>query len=164
VLDPSRRRLYAQLEPAYRVAIGAMVGASLAGHFVLSSRTFPFVDWSMYTNPISGDPVVVEYDAVLRSGKTIPLGFSSFLGTQSAGRLMEAMRRQVLRLQSLSDGTPEKDAARQEHELALRAIARWHGRRHAEDPAVSVLVSERTVSLRDGERSQPRRLWEVAVT
>jgi hypothetical protein len=160
-LDPARRRLYSQLGLPYRGAVAAMVGASLAGHLVLSSRAFPFVDWSMYTKTISGDPVVIEYEAILASGRTVRLAFRRFLGTQSAGRLMEALRRQVLRIQSRPENSPERHAALQEHKLALRAIARRYGQRHPQDPVVSVLVFERTISIRDGGRSPASLLWEV---
>jgi hypothetical protein len=159
-LHPARRRLYGQLEPRRRLALGAMVGASLAGHLVVGSRAFPFVDWSMYTSPVSGDPVVVEYDAVRRSGARAPLSPSRFLGAQSAGRLMEALRRQVLRIQSLQGA--ERNGVARQHELTLRAIAAWDERhRRGEDPIVAVVVSERTVSLGSGQKSSPRTLWQI---
>jgi hypothetical protein len=161
-LDPVRRRTFGGLEQPYRAALTALIGSALTGHFALSSWTFPFVNWYMYTAPVEGDPVVFEYDAVLAGGATIPLVFSRFLGTQSAGRLMEALRRQVCHLQALPEGA-EKAAARREHELALRAIAARHNRRQPRDPVVTVVVSERTISIRSGEKSRPRTLWEVAV-
>lgn len=163
VLDPARRRLFARLEPSYRAALTLMVGSALAGHFGLGSRGFPFVDWYMYTAPVAGDPVIFEYDAVLRSGVTIPLVFSRYLGTQSAGRLMEALRRQVCRLQALPDDAAETAAVRREHELALRTIAGRHNRRQPDDPVVTVVVSERTISIHSGEKSPSRRLSEVDV-
>jgi hypothetical protein len=140
-----------------------MVGSTLAGQFVLGSRSFPFVNWDMYTTPVGGDPVVFEYHAVLRGGATIPLAPSRFLGPQSAARLMEALRRQVDRLQALGENAPGADGVRREHELALRAIAGRYNRNHAQDPVVAVLVSERTVSILTGETSAARRLWAVDV-
>lgn len=163
LLQPARRRAFARLDPPYRAALTLMASSALAGHFALDSRVFPFVNWYMYTAPVSGDPVVFEYDGLRRSGETIPLVFSRYLGTQSAGRLMEALRRQVCRLQALPDDAAEKLAARREHELALRAIAGRHNRRHPEDPVATVLVSERTISISSGNKSPSRRLWNVDV-
>jgi hypothetical protein len=117
----------------------------------------------MYTTPVGGDPVVFEYYAILRGGATIPLVPSRFLGPQSAGRLMEALRRQVSRLQALGEDARWADGLRREHELALRAIAGRYNRKHARDPVVAVLVTERTVSILSGEKSDSRRLWAVDV-
>ena len=160
---PAVRRSFGGLDRGRRAALTIMVGSTLAGQFALGSRSFPFVNWEMYTSPVAGDPVVFEYDAVLRSGATIPLVPSRFLGPQSAGRLMEALRRQVLRLQALGDNGHQANGLRREHELALHAIADRYTRRHVRDPVVTVLVSERTVSIRSGAKSQPRRLWAVDV-
>ena len=145
-----------------RLAVSGMIGCSLIGHLVLGSRTFPFVDWSMYTSPVSGDPVVIEYDAILRTGRAVPLSPSTFLAAQSAGRLMEALRRQVVRVQALPEGS-ERAALAHEHEEALRAIA---ARQAASDEAnriERVVVSESGVSLASGAKRRIRVLWEVHV-
>jgi hypothetical protein len=155
--------MFVGLDRPRRTALAMMVGSTLAGQFALGSRSFPFVNWDMYTTPVGGDPVVFEYDAVSRSGATIPLAPSRFLGPQSAGRLMEALRRQVDRLQALGEGTPAADDVRREHELALRAIAGRYNRTRGQDPVVTVVVSERTVSILTGETSDSRPLWAVDV-
>jgi hypothetical protein len=160
---PAVRRSFVGLDRPRRTAFALMVGSALAGQFALGSRSFPFVNWDMYTTPVGGDPVVFEYDAVLRGGATIPLVPSRFLGPQSAGRLMEALRRQVSRLQELGEDAHGADGLRREHELALHAIAGRYNREHARDPVVAVLVSERTVSIRSGQKSPSRPLWEVEV-
>jgi hypothetical protein len=160
---PAVRRTFMGLDPTRRTALAMMVGGTLVGQFALGSRSFPFVNWDMYTTPVGGDPVVFEYDAVLRSGATIPLAPSRLLGPQSAARLMEALRRQVDRLQALGEGGAGAAQLRREHELALRAIAgRYNGTR-GQDPVVTVVVSERTVSILTGETSASRRLWAVDV-
>jgi hypothetical protein len=163
-VDSAVRRTFARLDRPRRTALGMMVASTFAGQFALGSRSFPFVNWDMYTIPVGGDPVVFEYDAILRGGATIPLLPSRFLGPQSAGRLMEALRRQVCRLQALDEDDHRADGMRREHELALSAIAGRYNRQHLVDPVVAVLVSERTVSLRSGEKSPPRPLWTVDVT
>jgi hypothetical protein len=161
---PAIRRTIVGLDRTRRTALAMMVGGTLAGQFALGSRGFPFVNWDMYTTPVGGDPVVFEYGAVLRSGATVPLAPSRFLGPQSAARLMEALRRQVERLQALGKGTPAADHVRREHELALRAIAGRYNTTRRQDPVVTVVVSERTVSILTGETSASRRLWAVDVT
>jgi hypothetical protein len=162
VLDPGRRRVLRSVEPRYRLAVTAMVGCSFAGHLWLGSRTFPFVDWSMYTSPASGDPVVIEYDAVLRGGGTVALSPSRFLGEHSAGRLMERLRRQVLGILALPDG-PRRAAAMHEHEQVLRAIAARLADRDGAGPIERVVVSESTVSGASGAKRRDRVLWEVIV-
>jgi hypothetical protein len=162
-LHPAVRRTFVALDRPRRTALAMMVGSALAGQFAVGSRSFPFVNWEMYTTPVGGDPVVFEYAAVLRGGATIPLVLSQFLGPRSAGRLMEALRRQVCRLQAVGDNVPEAAGLRREHELALRAIAARCNTEHLRDPVVTVLVSERTVSIRSGEKSRSRRLWAVDV-
>lgn len=102
-LHPAVRRTFVTLDRPRRTVLAVMMGSALAGQFALGSRSFPFVNWEMYTTPVGGDPVVFEYDAVLRGGATIALVPSRFLGPQSAGRLMEALRRQICRLQALGD-------------------------------------------------------------
>ena len=161
LLDRERRRNLAALDPWHRALLGILLGSALAGQYGLGSRSFPFVDWEMYTRPVSGDPIVVEYHAVLRSGARAPLSFQRILGTNSAGRLMEAVRRQVIRLQRLPAGDSEAAAVRREHQAALRAIARRYG--GPDDPVIKVLVSEREVSIASGQKGPPRALWEVVV-
>ena len=162
VLNPERRRMLAGVAPRYRVGVMGMLGCSLAGHLWLGSRTFPFVDWSMYTFPVSGDPVVVEYDAVLSSGATVPLSPSGFLAPHSAGRLMEGLRRQVMRVQALPEGRGRSALMRQ-HEEALRAIASRLTARQADEAIERVVVSESVVELGSGVRRPVRVLWEVAL-
>jgi hypothetical protein len=160
---PAVRRTFFGLDRPRQAALAMMVGSTLAGQFALGSRSFPFVSWDMYTAPVDGDPVVFEYEALLRGGATIPLAPSRFLGPQSAARLMEALRRQVSHLQALGEDAHGADGLHREHELALRAIAGRYNREHAQDPVVAVRVSERTVSILSGEKSNSRRLWAVDV-
>jgi hypothetical protein len=161
--DPTIRRTFRSLDRPSRAALGLMVGSALAGHFVLGQRSFPFVNWDMYTTPVGGDPVLFEYDAVLRGGTTIPLAIGRLLGRQSAARLTEALRRQVCGLQTVGEHPAREAGLRREHESALRAIAGRYNRDHAQDPVVTVVVSERTISIRSGAKSRSRTLWAVDV-
>ncbi len=151
------RRTLAALDRPRRIALAAMVLLGLAGQLALGTRAFPFVNWHMYATTPDGDPTVYEYDAVLRSGRTVPLVPGRFLGPESADRLMEALRRQVVRLRVAG---PD-EALRTEHERALAAVARLYDRAHPADPVAAVRVSERTIALRSGAQSAPRVLWTV---
>lgn len=158
IAHPDIRRALGALDAPRRLAIGLMAAATLAGHYVLGNRSFPFVNWDMYTSPVCGDPVIFEYHLRLGSGTVVPLALSHLLGPVSAARLMEALRRQVSGLQTEPGGD-----RRREHESALRAIAAWYRRRHPDDPPVSVLVSERTLSLATGRHGASRPLWTVEI-
>ena len=122
-----------------RVPLGVMLALALAGQLALSTRTFPFTDWRMYSSLPSGDPTVYEYDAELRSGRRVPLVPGRYLGPESADRLMEALRRR-------------RDPA------ALRALAKLSG-----EPVAAVLVSERTISIKTGRKGPARVVQRVDV-
>ena len=131
-----------------RVALGSMLVLALAGQLVLSTRSFPFVDWRMYASRPLGDPVVYEYDALLRGGGRDALVPGRYMGPESADRFMEALRRQVVA------GDRVQNAA------ALRVLAGMY-RGGVVD---SVVVYARRVSIADGRRGPRRELWRVRVS
>jgi hypothetical protein len=156
-LSRSVRRTFLAIDRPRQAALAAMVALTLAGQLVLSTRSFPFVDWRMYGSVAEGDAVAYEYDAVLRSGRTIALVPGRYLAPESADRMMEALRRQVERLRA----APAAPADRREHEQTLAALAGMHDDEHPGDPVAAVLVTHRTVASSSGERSDPGHLWTV---
>jgi hypothetical protein len=159
-LHPAVRRTFRGLARPRLAALGAMLILTLAGQLALDARSFPFVGWHMYATIRHGDVTVYEYDAVLRSGASVAVVPGRFLGPESADRLMEALRRQVERVRALGEG-PRAGAAWREHEQTLRALAGRYDREHPEDPVASVLVSQRTVTIRSGKKLPRQLLWTV---
>jgi hypothetical protein len=153
------RRTFLALDRLKQVALAAMLVLTLAGQLVLHTRSFPFVNWHMYSTTPEGDAVSYEYDGLLQSGRTVPLIPGRFLAPESADRMVEALHRQVERLRH----DPQAAAARREHELTLRAIAGLHDDDHPDDPVVTVRVAGRTTSIRSGAESAPTELWAVPV-
>ena len=147
-LHPGIRRALGGLGLPLRVAVGAMVALTLAGQLVLDTRSFPFTNWHMYATLPHGDPSVYEYDAELRSGRRVPLVPGRFLGPESADRMMEALRRQVIA------GAPAG---------ALTVLAGMYSSRHPGDPVTAVVVSERTIAIRDGAKGPAHEVTRVAV-
>jgi hypothetical protein len=130
-----------------RVVLGGMLVLALAGQLVLSTRSFPFVDWRMYASLPHGDPTVFEYDALLRGGGRDALVPGRYMGPESADRFMEALRRQVIA------GDREENAA------ALRVLAGMYpGHKVSE-----VVVYARRVSIASGAEGPRRELWRVRV-
>jgi hypothetical protein len=158
-LSAPLRRTFAALGRRMRIALAAMVVLTLAGQLALHTRSFPFVNWYMYATVPHGDPDVYEYDAVLVSGRRVPLVPGRFLAPESADRLMEALRRQVQRLRA----DPGAAAARREHEHTLAAVAGLYDHEHPHDRVASVLVTRRSISVRTGLESAPTQLWAVRV-
>ena len=128
-----------------RVLLGAMLVLALAAQFGLEARTFPFVDWRMYSSLPHGDPVVYEYDVLLRGGGRDALVPGRYLGPESADRLMEGLRRHV-------DDPAVRDPA-------LVALARLYRGRHVD----AVVVSARRVRIADGSRGAAREIARVRV-
>jgi hypothetical protein len=130
-----------------QVVLGALLLLALAAQFGLDSRTFPFVDWRMYSSLPHGDPVVFSYDVELRGGGRDALVPGRFMGPESADRFVERLRREV------SGGDPSR---------SLRVLARLYasgtGRRVA-----AVVVSERTVAIASGRSGASRERLRVAV-
>jgi hypothetical protein len=163
VLAPPVQERFRALDRPRQAILGGMLALALLGQLELGGRSFPFIAWDMYASsaPVEGGAVVAyEYDAVLRSGRHVPLVPGRHLAPESADRISEALRRQVERLKQ-AGGDPRAAPARAEQALALGALARLYDTDHRSDPVASVLVLERRVSISSGDESAPRVLWRV---
>ncbi|HEY6888073.1 MAG TPA: hypothetical protein VI300_09845 [Solirubrobacter sp.] len=130
-----------------QAVLGAMLALALAAQFGLSSRAFPFVDWRMYSSLPHGDPVVFAYDVELRGGGRDALVPGRFMGSTSADRFVERLRREVV------GGDPS---------ASLRVLAGLYASRTGRRVA-AVVVSERRVSIGTGRAGASRVRLRVAV-
>lgn len=130
-----------------------MIALTVLGQLILDKEAFPFVAWRMYA---SGTPVVRgtvpadEFAFVLRTGQRVPLVPEHFFGPQSADRMTSRLLRQT-----------SKPAARPQEAAMLASIAGLYNRDHQTDPATSVLVLERRVSVSSGRQTGERILWRL---
>jgi hypothetical protein len=163
-LTPAVQRAVHAIDRPRRRLLAAMLALALAGQLALGTRLFPFIAWDMYAGgePVrAGHVTTNQFDAVLRSGRRVPLDPAQFLGPESADRVSERLRRQTVALTARRG--PAAQRLRSEQSAALRALARLYDAEHPSDPVTSVRVVERWVSVRSGEQSAPRVLWRVAL-
>jgi hypothetical protein len=152
------------LAPISRAALALVLGLLVFGQlYDRSNRTFPFVEWRLYEKSLPGDPQYLQYRALLRSGREIPL---------DPGRAFPSLgRRLVFWLEWTGAGMErapdeaERGRARDRFETALRALGAEYNQR-ADDPIEVIQVWRHRIPRhpsRGAEPSERRPVLQVRV-
>lgn len=137
--DPAVRRVGACLGRRRSVVLTVLLGMFAFCHLVRvpgeGLRTYPFVEWSMYTRP-SAHSTYMRFLATHASGRRAHYPFEELYGR--APRAM--MRRfEPAAKAALGDSAPDRAAAaRRGLEDDLRRLTDVYNRRHAADPIVTL--------------------------
>jgi hypothetical protein len=126
---PPMRRWLARMPLFHRVAFGMIVGAMVAGHFSVHSRTyFPFVSWEIF-------PFVREED---------PVSCREFLATTTSGKSVRLLVEQLFPSIVQFD-PPPTDSPAMTH--LVHVMATVYNQRHAADPVERVDLVRLAVKL-----------------
>jgi len=149
----------------YRVFLVTLVMLLIGGQLVDRGReTFPFVGWSMYTRPASGDPEYYDYTMVAEGGQETRLEVFRLSGGLSY-RLLFPLKSLARNLAQTPEG-PWRQAMITEYEGALQAMARTYNRRNPEDRIQTIRVWHCTIPLHQYRHpSSIRRqlFWQLQV-
>lgn len=137
--DAAVRRVIASLGRARTAAVAILFGAFAFFHLVgirgEGLKTYPFVEWSMYTRP-SSRSTFMRFVATHASGRRAHYPFEDLYGRspRSMMRRFEPAARMALG----ESGPDRAEAARRGLEDDLQRLAELHDRRHPADPIVAL--------------------------
>lgn len=158
---PVLRTLLGELDTGRRVLALGFFALLFAGQIASDSkRTYPFVQWKMYTS-IRPGTTWLEYEAGFASGDRRHYPFEEVGPRSSPRAFMGRFQRTVERVEKNPSALHGKDAAGL---LAdMRHLARLYNRRNQDDSITNITVYRRTVPVRayTGPESVERRRLAV---
>lgn len=132
------RAAFLGLDRYRRAFLGAFLLAAVLGQLAKSAKTtYPFSAWGMYANAHPSSEYL-NFEAVLRSGATIPFPFTQVSPSTSSRPFIQHFTRRINRMRRIDDGEPGRDEALTEIEGLLSAVVAVYNRRHPRDPIRAV--------------------------
>lgn len=145
-----RARSFRNIGRARQVVLAGLVWSLLAGQVAGESRdTYPFVTWSMYTNP-EPEPKYLELRARLASGRTVPFPLREVVPTTG----VLPTRQGVVELLEGEDGESGEDRVGERPTRGAAVVTRLvdlYNRRNPEDPVVSLEILQHNIVSPDAD-------------